>query len=310
MRAQGTRVALSACMHIRHVLVAFMVMVAGCSASDGTRSLPSQLANDPCGAHDQQSCTGGCEWIAIGNEIGCTDVDTCLVGVCVTPDPCRTNGDEMSCYAAGCAWAGGIAGLCPAGADCSNGGFCYTPSDDSCVCACPAICPAGEECPPCQCDCTGGGTTCTCETPVCGPGEMCPPSTCDCGGSSCSDAETCTCMCPLCPVGQMCPPCDCACNGGSAPTTPSDACSMHDDATSCDADTANECTWTSLGIPCMEGQMCNTGVCQHIDPGGGGGTGCGCACPACPAGEMCPPCDCGPMSGGGSGGGGGTTPTP
>ena len=108
-----------------------------------------QLANDPCSGQNQASCTGSCEWIAVG--MPCEAGEPCISGVCATPDPCRAHGDEASCAGAGCAWAG-IAGLCPSGTDCDNGGFCYTPTDDNCACACPAFCPPGEICPPCACD--------------------------------------------------------------------------------------------------------------------------------------------------------------
>jgi hypothetical protein len=282
-------------------------MLVGCSGSEAPRSILSQLANDPCAAHTTAAtCGTGCEWVGIGTvSPGSTGDDS---GVCITPDPCRVQTDEAGCLSAGCAWAG-IEGLCPAGGDC-NGGFCYTPTDDSCVCACPALCPEGADCPPCACDCDGGGTTCTCESPACAPGEVCPPSTCECGGSGCSDEGTCTCACPACEPGEACPPCDCSCDDGTTPTPvdPTDPCAEHGDEASCSADGVNACSWLAIGMPCAEGEVCATGVCQHLEPGTGGGSGgsCGCACPGCAPGEACPPCECGPIAGTGSGGSPGT----
>jgi hypothetical protein len=82
-----------------------------------------------------------------------------------------------------------------------------------------------------------------------------------------------------------------------------DPCSEHTDEVTCLADTANLCTWYNLGIPCVEGEPCVSGVCQRPPSGGGDDGGCGCVCPECVPGETCPPCDCSPIGAGSAPGG-------
>lgn len=47
------------------------------------------------------------------------------------------------------------------------------------------------------------------------------------------------------------------------------ACAMHADATTCHADTSDQCTWIAYGRPCQVGQPCVSGVCQGPIAGGG-----------------------------------------
>lgn len=245
---------------VRFALLALALAACGDDGEGGSR-LPAYLASDPCSVHgDAESCaadtTNGCSWAAA--DMDCPAGVTCPTGICSQPDPCREHSDDESCAADtanGCAWAE-MEAYCPM-LGCGEGGFCYGSSGgDDCVCACPAYCPEGEDCPPCACDCDtdgsggDGGGTCTCACPECAPGEACPPCACDCtddgSGSGCVGDGTCTCVCPECPPGTDCPPCACDCEGSDGGGS----------------------------------------------TGGDGGT-CTCACPDCPPGTECPPCECG-----------------
>jgi hypothetical protein len=261
---------------------------------------------DPCRAHgDEASCVAdadhGCAWAGV--ESLCPAGAACADGFC---------------YAAGDGDCACVCPLyCPAGEDCPPCECDCAPSGGggsgggTCSCECPA-CSPGEECPPCSCDCSDDGGcvddgTCTCVCPSCEEGTECPPCECGCepsggssGGADPGDADepdsppptTPTCECAECPPGESCPPCDC----GTA-----DPCSEHVDETTCSADTANECSWIALGIPCSsDEEECRSGVCQG--PSSGGGDDCTCVCPDCAPGEACPPCSC-DCSGGGGGGG-------
>ncbi len=110
-----------------------------------------------------------------------------------------------------------------------------------------------------------------------------------------------------------------------------DSCSVYADEETCLAN-ADRCVWYGLGMPCVEGEPCVSGVCQDIDPcrvhtdvdscaadtdnrcawaevelcpgddcGDGGfcyqmtdDQDCTCVCPLgpCSEGEECPPCQC------------------
>ena len=321
----------------RHHLATLVLALVGASCSNGSEAtrLPGYLTSDTCNDFgDEQSCVdGGCSWAGLES---CPSDTICPEGVCYQPDPCNHHSDEGSCAADAansCLWA--AVELCAPDTDCSAGGFCYGGGGtDDCVCVCPLYCPDGEDCPPCDCSCPppddgGGGGTCTCACPDCAEGETCPPCDCTCEdpGTGCGGEGTCTCVCPVCPEGETCPPCDCDCDAGGGGSTetcvcpecppdqtcpacecdpsevpPSDPiaddpCLTHSDEPTCIDDTLNECSWIGLGIPCMEGIECVSGVCQ------GPATGdddCTCVCPVCDA-EPCPlsPCTC--DCGGGSG---------
>jgi len=252
----GTRVAMSGRMK-KLVWFAFAVLGA-CSDSKSDR-IAAYLTSDTCHEHaDATLCASdpACQWIDL--DIACTPGETCPTGVCAAVDPCAPHGDQASCTADaanGCAWAN-TGELCPATADCASdtGGFCYRPDPDG----------------------PGGGCACACPV-ACVDGQDCPPCDCDCG---CGDPST----------GSG--------GGGTTSTTTmtptDDPCLAIADATTCRADTADECTWSPYDLPCMEGSPCPSGSCHGpVDPGdGGGGTGCACACPACAPGEVCPPCAC------------------
>jgi hypothetical protein len=289
--------------HVCALVAAGVLTTAGCTGDKPVGRVPAYLSTDDCSLHTEAvSCTAdtanGCQWFGLGQP--CPEGVDCPAGVCQAPDPCAAHGDLDSCSADtanSCTWAG-IESLCPSGSACASG-FCYRQGGDGCACACPLYCPPGADCPPCACDCPGGGGsagggTCTCACPECAPGQICPPCDCSCApGDGCTGGDTCLCECPACPAGESCPPCKCACDG--TPST-SDPCLEHTDSMSCSADGADGCTWIAMGIPCMDGQPCPGGVCQNLGlvggGGTGGGTGCVCDCPACPDGMDCPPCGC------------------
>jgi hypothetical protein len=314
-------------------ILSLFACLGGCS--DDQRTSPQRIASyestDPCSSHaDESSCStdtgNGCSWINLG--LACPADTECPSGVCQQLDACRTHDDAASCTAdPGCDWA--AVELCPADGETCPEGFCYTKAD-GCACVCPLYCPAGADCPPCECDCPpdggGGGDDCTCACPSCLEGESCPPCDCSCdgggSGGSCGE-DTCTCTCPSCAAGEECPPCTCDCGPSEdppetcvCPSCPAgescppcscdgaeadDPCQGHTEEAACLADTVNECQWYAIGAPCIEGEPCRSGVCQGpTDPGGGGGGGgCTCVCPDCAPGETCPPCDCGTGDGGG-----------
>lgn len=275
----------------------------------------------PCEQHgDETSCTADtandCAWAGLAADLaycpnGSTSCSTSSGGYCYAKSA-QTGG--------GCACACPL--YCPQGSDCppcecdcppppppADGGTGIGPGGGMCTCACPTCAP-GETCPPCSCNCStpdaGGGDTCgqtcACSCPVCPAGQTCPPCSCSCqdGGVTTLDGGAApgpvVCNCPTCTPGQPCPACDCSPDAGQTTTDP---CSAHTDSQSCTGDTANECHWFALGIPCQIGQPCISGVCQQVlnqpaDAGTSGGSvgGCVCGCPACAPGETCPPCGC------------------
>jgi hypothetical protein len=90
----------------------------------------------------------------------CMPGEPCDPCDCGTTDPCAAHTDAETCRADGanaCVWfALGVP--CMVDVPCVSGVCQHAPTgggDGGCVCACPA-CPAGETCPPCDCDCTGG----------------------------------------------------------------------------------------------------------------------------------------------------------
>ena len=183
--------------------------------------------------------------------------------------------------------AGGTGGGCNTGTGGSagGGGTGAGGGTGTCTCNCPE-CPAGEACPACSCACSNGATT-TMTLPKTGTGGGTGTSTTTNGS-----APVAVCGCPACPAGAACAPCGC----GTTP--PADPCTTHTDVSSCTADTADGCGWTSLNIECIT-TPCPTGSCAQeklvlpVDAGtGSGGGGCACACPACAPGETCPPCAC------------------
>lgn len=282
-----------------HRLAPLFVLLAACTGGSEQARIPGYLTSDACNDNaDETSClAAGCAWAGLES---CPDDTQCPEGVCYAPDPCSGHGDEAACTADtanNCQWA--AAELCPPDVeDCGNGGFCYSGgTTDECVCVCPLYCPEGEECPPCDCSCPppdggGGGGTCTCVCPDCPEGETCPPCDCTCDeGSGGGGTDTCT--CPDCPPDQTCPPCECQTDPSSPlPPEQTDPCLAYTDELTCAADTANQCQWINLGIPCQEGVECISGVCQGPFSGGD----CTCVCPECDA-EPCPldpcTCDCG-----------------
>ncbi len=66
-----------------------------------------------------------------------------------------------------------------------------------------------------------------------------------------------------------------------SPVVTGDSCSLHQDATSCRADSS--CAWYTNTRPCIFGQPCPAGWCYQPQAGDGGGLGTGvsaaCACP-------------------------------
>ena len=120
-----------------------------------------------------------------------------------------------------------------------------------------------------------------------------------------------------------------------------DSCTAFSDEATC-LENADRCVWYALGMPCVEGEPCVSGVCQDIDPcrvhtdaeSCAGDTGnrcawadvelcpgedcgeggfcyqvtddedCTCVCPLepCAEGEECPPCECDCPDDGGGGG--------
>src|SRR5215813_9824348 len=102
-----------------------LILLAACGKGGGTQSLPAYLAGDSCHEHtDSVGCAAdsACQWFA--------------VGLCQAKDPCAAHGDPTSCGGdASCMWVGEIAGLCPPGATCpEGGGFCTHKTGDGCVC--------------------------------------------------------------------------------------------------------------------------------------------------------------------------------
>jgi hypothetical protein len=291
------------------------LLVAGCGNRHvvGSTGSPGYLASDGCTKRkDAQTCvadtTAGCAWIDIGG-IDCPEGVTCPAGYCYAPDPCLAIGDAMTCAAKGCAWSD-AATLCPIGATCVMGGYCHTkdPGGSTCSCVTPVACSVGQECPPPECDCSGGGAgggTCTCAAPPCGAGQSCPPVACNCddgGGGGCVDEGTCTCACPACAPGTACPPCECSCgSGGTVPapaaggggTQPApDLCSAHKDEVTCSHDQSNKCGWIDFGLACLYGDpTCVSGVCQRNQMRPPSGT-CDCVCPTCAPNTECAPCQC------------------
>jgi hypothetical protein len=78
-----------------------------------------------------------------------------------------------------------------------------------------------------------------------------------------------------------------ACGGGgstsstsSNPLVTGDTCALHQDATSCRADTL-ACLWYANTRPCQVGQPCPVGWCSKVQPASGGGVSASAAC-ACP----------------------------
>jgi hypothetical protein len=112
--------------------------------------------------------------------------------------------------------------------------------------------------------------------------------------------------------------CLAACGAGStassaaSPVITGDMCTVHQDATSCRADTRG-CNWYPNTRPCQVDQPCPAGWCSHPQPVDGGGAvdggisaSAGCACPgastdACmmqiggPAIQVQPPIICEPV---------------
>jgi hypothetical protein len=324
-------------MRSTRLLPSLSLLVAACTGGGGAadRRLPAYDATDPCTDYtDVETCAAdaACEWLELG---ACPMEGGCPGGVCVAIDPCRAHADQASCEADAdnrCAWAASEL-LCPPGADCGEGGFCYaTTDDDECACVCPLYCPEGAECPPCECDCADDdiGDTCTCVCETCAEGEPCPPCACECdeGGDTCGD--TCTCVCPMCPEGVDCPPCDCDCgddgSGGGGdgdgtcvcpdcgpgescppcdcgggvppesmvPVPADDPCSVHADPETCEADVDNRCAWAYVELECPPDVVdCPTGACYQLPED----TDCVCVCPDCyddPVPCLAPCwCDCG-----------------
>lgn len=243
---------------------------------------------DPCGKiTDRAVCQADdrCAWSAVeaassapilcpagqdcGNDGFCHGRDLSGGGcACVQPIACPPNSE---CPAVQC--------------DCGGSG---SSGGGTCTCACPP-CAAGQSCQPCDCACGGGGgssggtgcgqSTCTCACPPCAAGQSCQPCDCACGagtvgvggigtgtatgGNTSSGAATSVpaCTCPTCPPNTACAPCDCGVPPAPPPNT--DPCTAFTDSQSCSADTSDRCTWYALGIPCMEGQPCRSGVCQQ-----------------------------------------------
>ena len=168
-------------------VVCCLVFVASCTGGS-TRQISAFNTLDPCTDYDEATCLDNeqCEWFALGAP--CIEGEPCKSGVCQQIDPCRTYTDADACAsdtANQCAWA--ATELCPAD-NCGDGGFCYQATDEQpCACACP-ICPEGEACPPCECDCKDdscvcSGTVCPDNDPSCVPEYEC---TCDGGdGGDC-----------------------------------------------------------------------------------------------------------------------------
>jgi hypothetical protein len=72
-------------------------------------------------------------------------------------------------------------------------------------------------------------------------------------------------------------------DGGVSCARAKTACGQLTDATSCAADTVDQCRWYAYGQPCQAGQPCPGGVCQGPPPDpsctDAGGVHVGCACP-------------------------------
>ncbi len=143
-----------------------------CACQDG--------GGDECGS----TCTCACPACEPGTECppcecACGDTstapapaETCACPDCApgtecppctcetTTDPCTEYVDETACGAdTACVWYA-IGAPCVPEEPCRSG-VCQSASTsggDGCVCACPACAP-GETCPPCDCDCSGGGST-------------------------------------------------------------------------------------------------------------------------------------------------------
>ncbi len=298
------------------IAVAISFALAGCGQHvvGDTIALGYHVGDSCTSLSTQATCTAnttlGCAWLVPP----CPTGGACPAGVCYALDPCLTIATSKACTAtAQCAWSRAAA-LCPLGASCDDGGYCHArDSGTTCSCVTPLACPAGQPCPPPECDCSGGGSgggTCSCATPACAPGQLCPPSVCSCqggGGTGCVDTGTCVCNCPDCPPGAACPACACGCGSGGAVPAPSpintttvsnpepaDPCTAHTDQTSCSADTTDQCVWMSEEPPCApNASSCPaTTVCVHAvatQPGGP----CACNCAVCSGGVACPcNCDC------------------
>jgi hypothetical protein len=237
------------------LIAALPILVAACltseegDAPDHHRVLAYDTL-DACAVHQaEDACVADgerCLWYAFGAP--CQEGEPCVTGVCQDIDPCRAHGDAQSCGAATddrCAWA--ESELCPAD-DCGDGGFCYQVPEDDCTCVCPLECD-GADCPPCECDCSGGGggeDNCVCT------GTVCPDGATDC------EADPIECTCDT-DTGVVCP----------------DA----QDAEGCAA--AEGCAWVASPCPlCPEpecGECEETYSCQYVgdDGSSGGGTGSG-----------------------------------
>ena len=234
-------------------IVSLLALLApACASNDAAEEDRNRVlaydARDACTAHDDaDACLADadrCIWYDLGAP--CQEGEPCVSGVCQDIDPCRAYTDPESCTAATderCAWAD--TELCPAD-DCGDGGFCYQVPEDDCTCVCPLACPEGEECPPCECDCSGGGggeEDCVCSGTVCPEGDdECVPEPMEC---TCETEE-----------GVVCP---------DAP-----------DAESCAA--VDGCGWVQSPCPLCPAPECGeceeTYSCQYIGgDGGSGGTG-------------------------------------
>jgi hypothetical protein len=95
----------------------------------------------------------------------CAPGTECLPCDCGTSDPCTQYTDETACTTdTTCIWYA-IGAPCIEGEPCLSGVCQAATTGGDCVCACPA-CEPGVECPPCDCDCSGGsgGTGCAVAT--------------------------------------------------------------------------------------------------------------------------------------------------